>query len=249
MLADTGMEDLNLVQARANSNHKCFHETLRDSKTKDIVLDKTTIKKIRATSTDPRLVIEERQRLLKEKRERRRERRRNIVEERDKSRMSMGKLEYSRHQAKKESEVRRRWRLRQKEQRRKQMQRLHGVSDIPPDYESQVNRGKSHSRNPLSKSIDHLNTLVEKQENEVRQMRIEYQRKLQKEKEEKKARVKNLLKMRLERASAKILIAKEDLRRRRDTMLLQKCFNSWNQFVWQHLIIVAQKKKTKPQRK
>ena len=233
LLADTGMEDLNLVQARANSNHKCFHETLRDSKTKDIVLDKTTIKKMRATSTDPRLVIEERQRLLREKRERRRERRRNIVEERDKSRMSMGKLEYSRHQAKKESEVRRRWRLRQKEQRRKQMQRLHGVSDIPPDYESKVNKEKSRSRNPLSKSIDHLNTLVEKQENEVRQMRIEYQRKLKKEKEEKeKARVKNLLKMRLERAKReKILIAKEDLRRRRDTVLLQRCFDSWNQFV------------------
>ena len=64
-------------------------------------------------------------------------------------------------------------------------------------------------------------------------MRIEYQRKLKKEKEEKeKARVKNLLKMRLERAKReKILIAKEDLRRRRDTKLLQKCFNSWNQFV------------------
>ena len=233
MLADGVMEDLNQMQARASSNNKFFHETLRDSKTKDIVLDKTTIKKMRATSTDPRLVIEERQRLLKEKRERRRERRRNIVEEREKNRLSMGKLEYSRHQAKKESEVRRRWRLRQKDQRRKQMQRLHGVSDIPPDYESQVNRGKSHSRNPLSKSIDHLNTLVEKQENEVRQMRIEYQRKLQKEKEAKeKARVKNLLKMRLERAKReKILIAKEDLRRRRDTMLLQKCFNSWNQFV------------------
>ena len=233
LLVDAGMEDQKQLQARANNNHKCFHETLRESKTKEIVLDKNIIKRMRATSSDPRLVIEERQRLLREKRERRRERRRNIVEEKKKNRASMGKLEYSRHQAKKESEVRRRWRLRQKDQRRKQMQRLHSVSDSPPDYETQVNKGTNRSCNPLSKSIDHLSTLVEKQENEVRQMRIEYQRKLKKEKEEKeKARVKNLLKMRLERAKReKILIAKEDLRRRRDTSLLQTCFNSWNQFV------------------
>ena len=94
-------------------------------------------------------------------------------------------------------------------------------------------KSKKKIVNPLSKSIVKLNNLVEQQENEVRQMRVQYQKKLKNEREEKeKARVKEMLKLRLERAKReKILIAKEEMRRKRNLSLLQEYFNNWNQFV------------------
>ena len=51
-------------------------------------------------------------------------------------------------------------------------------------------------------------------------------------KDQEKARVKEMLKLRLERAKReKILIAKEEMRRKRNLSLLQEYFNNWNQFV------------------
>ena len=243
LLDDAITQDQSYQRQRLNTNNrKTFHETLRDSNRTEIILDKDQIRQIRSNSRNPRLVIEERQRLLNEKRERRKQRQEKLAKERQENTINMSKSEYNRYKAKEESEKRRQWRLRQKEQREKQVHRLHRVSDddeSPPPFNRNSNhvgssrKSKKKIVNPLSKSIVKLNNLVEQQENEVRQMRVQYQKKLKNEREEKeKARVKEMLKLRLERAKReKILIAKEEMRRKRNLSLLQEYFNNWNQFV------------------
>jgi hypothetical protein len=239
LLNDAVASDQAYRSERVQNNGKAFHETLRNSNRKEIILDSDTIQKIRSTSSDPRLVIEERQKILNEKRKRRKERQERLFKERQDSTINMGKSEYNRFKAKEESDKRRQWRLRQKAQREKQLQRLHRVSvdeSPPPFHREKINNHVSSTSakkvNPLSKSIVKLNSLVEQQENEVRQMRIQYQKKLKIEREEKeKTRVKEMLRLRLERAKReKILIAKEEMRRKRNASLMQTYFNNWNEF-------------------
>ena len=173
--------------------------------------------------SNPALVIEERQRVLREKRKLRKLRQAEKSKVESEKEHSMGKLEKMRYRARQQAKKRRAWRERQKDQRDKQSRR-HGNAP--------VGNGSRRRDNPLSKSIGTLNHLVEKQEDQVRKMRLDFEEKLKRESEEKeKAKVREHLRRRLERAKReKMAIAKEEIRRRHRWTLLYQVWGAWRTY-------------------
>ena len=177
------------------------------------------------TASNPAIIIEERQRLLREKREFRRLKQWEKEREVRSKEMGMGKMERMRSRAQEETKRRREWRQRQKVQRSRQVSRdmLEGDRDAPRS---------SRKGNPLSKSIGKLSDLVQEEEDRVRRMRKEFEEKLKQERAEKeKAKMRETLRLRLERAKReKVALAKEEMRRKNRWTVLFKIFGEWRRY-------------------